>query len=168
LRATEGGWKARGLDGDARCVEAWAEALPFRDASLDAVVSHRAPHQFAEADVFAAEARRILKSGGVLGIADQSPPDGYEEWHNDFERMRDPTHEHARSPREWRAVFEGAGLTIRVTDVVYQEHDVIEWLDRVDCPPDRREECLKMLDEIPDEIRDVYRPATVDGRLRMR
>jgi len=168
LLATKVGWRERGLDGEAKCVEAWAEALPFLGASLDAVVSHRAPHQFADVDAFASEARRVLNARGVLAIADQSPPDGYETCHNDLERMRDPTHEHARSPREWRAVFEGAGLKIRSTDVVYQYHDVEEWFDRVDCPPDRREAALEMLEAIPDEIRDVYRPETVDGRLKMR
>jgi ubiquinone/menaquinone biosynthesis C-methylase UbiE len=168
LLATRGGWLKRGFDGEARCVEAWAEALPFAEGSIDAVISHRAPHQFADADAFAREARRVLKPDGTLGIADQSPPDGYETWHNDFERMRDPTHEHARSPSEWHGVFTRAGLTVRAVDVVYQQHDVEEWLERVDCPPDRRAVALKMLDEIPDEIRDVYRPEMLDGRLRMR
>lgn len=156
LLATKQGWRERGFDGDARCVEAWAEALPFADASLDAVVSHRAPHQFSDADAFAREAARIVKPGGIVAIADQSPPDGYETWHNDLERMRDPTHEHARSPHEWHAVLEGAGLTVRATDVVYQEHDVEEWFDRVDCPPDRRKQARTMLDATPEEIRDVY------------
>lgn len=168
LLATQSGWVERGFDGDATCVETWAERLPFADGSLDAVVSHRAPHQFADVDSFADEAHRMLKPHGVLAIADQSPPDGFETWHNDLERMRDPTHEHARSPREWRAVVERAGFTIGVTDVVYQEHDVEDWFDRVDCPPERREACLAMLEEIPMEIRDVYAPHEVDGRLRMR
>jgi SAM-dependent methyltransferase len=141
LLATKAGWTERSFGGDARCVETWAE-------------SH--------------EAKRVVKSGGVCAIADQSPPDGWEDWHNDLERMRDPTHEHARSPREWRIVFEGAGLTIRASDVVFQEHDVEEWFKRVDCPPKQRDTCLKMLDEIPEQIRDVYRPEVVDGRLRMR
>ena len=51
-----------------------------------------------------ADAARVLKPGGVFAFADQSPPDGWEEWHNELERWRDPTHERARSPREWRAI----------------------------------------------------------------
>jgi SAM-dependent methyltransferase len=168
LVATKDGWNERGLPGDATCVESWAEALPFRDASLHAVVAHRAPHQFADVDLWAAEARRVLKPGGVLGLSDQSPVDGWEEWHNDLERWRDPTHERARSPREWRAVAEGAGFTIKATDVVYQSHDVENWFERVDCPPDRRERALQMLNDTPTEIRDVYRPETYNGRLYMR
>jgi hypothetical protein len=52
--------------------------------------------------------------------------------------------------------------------VVYQSHDVTDWLDRVDCPPDRRERALQMLKDIPGELRDVYRPQTFEGRLYMR
>jgi SAM-dependent methyltransferase len=166
LLATRSGWHERNFGDDAPCVEAWAEALPFRDVSVDAVVSHRAPHQFADVDAFVHEAKRVSKN--VVAIADQSPPDGFEDWHNDFERTRDPTHERARSPREWRAVFDAAGLHVRATDVVYQEHDFEEWLDRVDCPADRREACREMLETIPDEIKGVYSPEKTDGRLRMR
>ena len=164
LLATKHGWRERGFGGEARCVEAWAEALPFADNVLDGVVSHRAPHQFANVDVFADEARRVLKRRGVLAIADQSPPDGYESWHDDLERMRDPTHEHARSPHEWHDVLTRAGFSVTATDVVYQDHDVAEWFDRVACPPERREQALEMLRTIPDEIAEVY---AFDG-VRMR
>ncbi|HYZ92371.1 MAG TPA: methyltransferase domain-containing protein [Actinomycetota bacterium] len=162
------GWRERRLAGSPRSVEAWAESLPFADGSLDAVVAHRAPHQFADAAAWAAEARRTLKKGGVFALADQSPPDGWEQWHNELERWRDPTHERARSPSEWRAIAEGAGFTVRDTDVVYQTHDVEDWLDRVDCPADRREHALQMLRDIPNEIGGVYQPQTYNGRLHMR
>jgi SAM-dependent methyltransferase len=168
LLATRAGWTERSLDGDARCVESWAESLPFRDGTLDAVVAHRAPHQFSNPDAWAAEAHRVLRPGGVFGLSDQSPPDGFETWHNDFERLRDPTHEQARSLAEWRVIAEGAGLAVRGTDVVYQYHDVEDWMARVDCAGEQRDAVLRMLDQIPDPIRDVYQPQVVDGRLKMR
>lgn len=168
LEAGRAGWRERDLPGDARCVETWAEHLPFADASFDAVVAHRAPHQFADAESWAKDSRRVLRPGGVFALADQSPPDGWEDWHNELERWRDPTHERARSPREWRAVAEGAGFTVSDVDVVYQSHDVEDWLDRVDCPIDRREHALQMLRDIPNDIRDAYRPQTTNGRLYMR
>jgi SAM-dependent methyltransferase len=164
LLAARKGWSERNLPGIARCVETWAEALPFADTSLDAVVAHRAPHQFADVDSFAAEAYRVLKPGGVLGLADQSPLDGWEDWHNSLERMRDPTHEYARSPRQWREIVERAGFTLRATEVVYQSHDLEDWMDRVSCPEDRRVAVRRMFADIPEEIRDVYRPEA--GRFR--
>lgn len=168
LLATRAGWSERFGSRRVPLVEAWAEGLPFGDACLDAVVAHRAPHQFADAETWSKEAARVLKPGGVLGLSDQSPPDGWEEWHNQLERWRDPTHERARSPHEWRAVVESAGFRVRSEDVVYQAHDLEDWLDRVDCPTDRREKALEMLRDVPAEIRDVYRPHTADGRLYMR
>jgi SAM-dependent methyltransferase len=168
LLATKKGWAERELPNGARCVEAWAEALPFRDGTLDAVVAHRAPHQFADAHTFASEAHRVLRRGGVFGIADQSPPDGWETWHNDLERTRDPTHEWARSPREWREVVEAAGLKLRASAVVYQTHDLEDWLDRVSAPEERRRVVRRALAEIPEDIRDIYRPEVVDGKHRFR
>jgi SAM-dependent methyltransferase len=168
LLATRDGWRERGLRGDAKTVEAWAEHLPFRDASFDAVVSHRAPHQFADQHAFAREAGRILKPGGILGVADQSPPDGFEDWHNSLERLRDPTHEHARSPHEWKAIVESAGLAWEQSDVVYMPHDVEEWMDRVDCPDDARGPVRERLTNAPDDLKAIYGIQTVDGRLRMR
>lgn len=168
LLATQKGWKERDLAGRARCVENWAEALPFQDQSLDAVIAHRAPHQFNDAGAWAAESKRVLKPGGVFGLSDQSPPDGWEDWHNELERWRDHSHERARSPREWRAIAEGAGFTLKAIDVVFQVHDVEQWFERVDCPPERRERALQMLKDIPEDIRDVYRPETYNGRLYMR
>lgn len=168
LLAGRAGWAERELPGAAALVETWAEALPFADASLDAVLAHRAPHQFSDADAWANESHRVLKPGGVFALADQSPPDGWEQWHNELERWRDPTHERARSPSEWRAIAEGAGFSIRAGDVVYQSHDVEDWLDRVDCPEDRRARALQMLRDIPSEISGVYQPQTYNGRLHMR
>ncbi|MEX2393306.1 MAG: class I SAM-dependent methyltransferase [Actinomycetota bacterium] len=168
LLATRSGWTERSLPGTPPLVETWAEHLPFVDGSLDGVIAHRAPHQFADVNAWATEAARVLKPGGVFALSDQSPVDGWEEWHNELERWRDPTHERARSPREWRAIAEGAGLTVRDVDVVYQTHDVTDWLERVDCPPDRRERALHMLRDIPSDLRDSYRPTTVEGRMMMR
>lgn len=168
LVAARAGWRDRVVGGEATLVEAWAEALPFADGAFDAVVAHRAPHQFADQTAFAREAARILRPGGVLGVADQAPPDGWEDWHNDLERLRDPTHEHARSPREWRGIVEAAGLRWQGHEVVYQEHDVDDWMDRVGCEGDRRARVIDAFERTPEEIRDVYRPERRDGRLHMR
>ena len=168
LLAGRRGWGERGLEGEAVLVETWAENLPFAGGCLDAVVAHRAPHQFADPEAWVTECRRVLKPDGVLGLADQSPPDGWEDWHNELERWRDPTHERARSPGEWRRLVEGAGFAVRAGEIVYQTHDVQHWMDRVGCPPERRQQALRMLRDIPAPIRDDYRPHTVDGRLYMR
>lgn len=168
LLATRTGWHERELTGSAVLVEAWAEALPFADGTLDAVVSHRAPHQFADQRAFVTESLRTVRPGGLLGIADQSPPDGWEVWHNDLERSRDPTHARALSASEWTELTTGAGFDVVAGEVVYQEHDLEDWIERVSCPPDRAEDVRRTFAEIPAAIADVYRPTVVDGRVRFR
>jgi SAM-dependent methyltransferase len=168
LLAARQGWTERSLPGEAVCVECWAEALPFADRSLEAVVAHRAPHQFSDLDAFLTEAHRVLVDGGTLGVADQSPPDGFEDWHDELERERDPTHEHARSPRQWRAAVEGAGLELVDSDVGFQAPHHAARLDRVSTPEERRESVRRRFAEIPEAIREVYRPETVEGRVRFR
>jgi ubiquinone/menaquinone biosynthesis C-methylase UbiE len=167
LVAVGEGWIERGLPEGARRVEAWAEALPFAAGCLDGVVAHRAPHQFRDRAGWLSEARRILHPDGVLGLADQSPPDGWEDWHNTLERLRDPTHDRSLSPREWRELVEAAGFAVLQEAVVAQLHDVEEWLDRVDCPPARRREVVDMLRDAPPEVAVAYAIGTEDGRLVM-
>lgn len=168
LLAARAGWVERNLPGSISLTESWAEFLPFRTASVDVLVAHRAPHQFRDPDAWLAESHRVLRPGGRLAFADQSPPDGQEEWHNTLERLRDPTHETARSPGHWRQLVEKAGFTDIRTQVVYQAHDVEDWLDRVDADADVRAGCRRMLTEASPDLQQAYGIGTEDGRLVMR
>lgn len=47
-----------------------AEALPFPDASFDAVINIESSHCYGSMDRFVAEAARVLRPGGVLSWAD--------------------------------------------------------------------------------------------------
>jgi SAM-dependent methyltransferase len=59
-------------DGGARYAVGRADALPFADASLDAVVFMRSLHHVPVTEMAAAlgEARRVLRSGGVVYVAE--------------------------------------------------------------------------------------------------
>jgi SAM-dependent methyltransferase len=166
LLQVHGGWTDRGLPGRAKTVESWAEALPFAPATFDAVVSHRAPHEFRDRDAFAAEARRILKTRGILGIADQAPVDGWEVWHNDLERLRDPGHERSLSLREWTELLERAGFSVRHAELVDQPRDVEDWIARVRTPEPAATKVRELCEFPPDELHAVYRPQRdAGGRL---
>ena len=75
LRLVEAGARVRGVDASPAMVaaargrglvvdEAKAEALPFADASFDAVFSNAALHWVREQDAMMAEVRRVLRPGG--------------------------------------------------------------------------------------------------------
>ena len=65
--------RAEGLDGRVRFVLADAAALPFPDASIDAVVSTLSLHHWAEPAAVFAEIARVLHPGGTALIYDVRP-----------------------------------------------------------------------------------------------
>lgn len=88
-----------------------AEAIPFPDGSFTLVTSRHAPHHFRDLPRFLAEARRILKPGGRLVIADQiSPAPDLQAWIDAYQRRRDPSHHAQRTVPAWQALAREAGL----------------------------------------------------------
>jgi len=97
-----------------RVAYAKAEALPFEDQSFDLVTCRIAPHHFDSIAGFLDEARRVLKSGATLAIADNIvPPGSVGDYVNAFERLRDPSHLRAWTMEEWRAALAGHGFAVR-------------------------------------------------------
>jgi len=62
--------------------QADAEALPFGDASFDAVLNVESSHCYPDVERFLDETRRVLRPGGVLLMADLRPAD-------QIDRLRD-------------------------------------------------------------------------------
>ncbi len=61
-----------GLADRARFVEGDARALPFADASFDAVICECAVSTFDDKELVAREMARVLRPGGTLGISDMA------------------------------------------------------------------------------------------------
>jgi len=64
----------------AHLVRGRAEALPWRDASIDRIFCVNALHHFSDRHVFFAEARRVLTPGGALLSIGKDPHAGRDEW----------------------------------------------------------------------------------------
>jgi len=109
--------------------EARAEALPFDSNTFDLVTCRIAPHHFDDVAQFVKEAARVVKSGGLVLVQDQVMPEepliaGYVEA---FEKLRDPSHNHALTETEWRAAFTAAGLTLEHVETLTKSHNFEEW-----------------------------------------
>lgn len=61
-------------------VEGDAEALPFEDGSVDAVINIEASHCYASFPRFLDEVARVLRTGGHFHYADFRFPDGLQAW----------------------------------------------------------------------------------------
>jgi len=117
---------------NAEFVEAVAERLPFQDASFDIVATRLAAHHFDDVALAFHEVARVLRPGGVFIFVDTLAPEDSESaaYQDEVETLRDPTHRHIYTQREWIAFAEGAGLRIAKLEVVRKAHDFEPWLER--------------------------------------
>jgi SAM-dependent methyltransferase len=88
-----------------------ADALPYPDASFDAVVTRYSFHHFTGPAAALAEMVRVCRPGGRAVVADvyTTTPEQAAEYDR-LERLRDPSHVHALRLDELRALARGAGL----------------------------------------------------------
>jgi ubiquinone/menaquinone biosynthesis C-methylase UbiE len=109
--------------------EGTAEALPFLDASFDAVVTRLSLHHFPRVPAALAEMRRVLGAGGRLVVADVVSPGDAEDTalHNALETLRDPTHVRMLGPGEIPELLSAAGFEPIETQTWTQEREFREW-----------------------------------------
>jgi 2-polyprenyl-6-hydroxyphenyl methylase/3-demethylubiquinone-9 3-methyltransferase len=116
--------RTRGMD--VEWVEADAEALPFADMSFDAALSAFSLQYAPRPAVALAETLRVLRPGGVLGLASWTP-DGYTAEMSAIALRHLPPPTLATTPWLW-----GDEATVRerldpVADVMEIERDAIRW-----------------------------------------
>jgi ubiquinone/menaquinone biosynthesis C-methylase UbiE len=108
--------KARELQrGQGRDNLSWAlgraEALPYADASFDAVVTRFSFHHLLEPAAPLSEMVRVCRPGGRVVVCDvHTTTPGQAAAYDRLERLRDPSHVHALSLEELRALLADAGL----------------------------------------------------------
>ena len=149
--------KRRGI-GNLSTARGPAEALPFPDASFDAVFSRFSTHHWPDVRQGLREARRVLKRGGVAVFADAIAPEQpvLDTFLQTFEMMRDPSHVRDYSSGEWvafaaEAGFKVTGVTRRMLPLEFDP-----WLLRQRTPPVMAEAIKALFTAVSQDVRTHF------------
>jgi SAM-dependent methyltransferase len=109
-----------------------ATALAFGDASFDGAVTRFSLHHIPVPRRVLEEMARVVRPGGWIVLADHlTDADGdAAAWHEEIERLRDPSHWACLTRERLLALGEAAGLELDEEQVVPLDLDFGEWLER--------------------------------------
>jgi SAM-dependent methyltransferase len=128
-----------------------ATALTFPDASFDGAVTRFSLHHIPAPQRLLEEMARVVRPGGWVVIADHlTDADGdAAAWHEEIERLRDPSHWACLTRERLLALGEAAGLELDEEQVVPLDLDFGEWLGRGSGGPAAANLIERLLGEAP-------------------
>jgi SAM-dependent methyltransferase len=109
-----------------------ATALDFTDGSFDGAITRFSFHHIPVPSRVLAEMARLVRSDGWIVVGDQVTDDDGEgaAWHQEIERLRDPTHWASQRLGRLRVMGEELGLELEEERLVPIEIDFEDWLAR--------------------------------------
>jgi SAM-dependent methyltransferase len=105
------------------------EDLPFADESFDVVACRVAAHHFDDVEKAVHEMARVSRDR-VIVVDNLFLDDRAEE----ADRLRDPSHVRNYTEKEWRELFESAGLQVDELRRLPKPIEVEPWLERAGTP----------------------------------
>jgi SAM-dependent methyltransferase len=119
---------------------AFAEDLPFADASFGVVACRIAAHHFSDVNAAIREMARVASDKVV--VEDNV---FFDESSEEAERLRDPSHVRCYSQPEWEVMLEAAGLRVDAIQRFDRRVPIQPWLDRVRCTGDEATRVVELL-----------------------
>jgi SAM-dependent methyltransferase len=109
-----------------------ATALDASDATFDGAVTRFSLHHIPLPGRVLAELRRVVRPGGAVVVADHvtSPDPDEAAFHEELERLRDPSHWACLTPARLRLLGERAGLVLEREETAPLLIDYEEWIRR--------------------------------------
>jgi len=109
-----------------------AANLPLSDAAFDGAVTRFSIHHIPAPERCVAEMARVVRPGGWVVLGDHLTSDDLEiyAWHQELERLRDPSHWASLSAPRLRTLGEAVGLTLSSEKIIRFSLDFDEWLTR--------------------------------------
>ncbi|GHO66050.1 putative methyltransferase YcgJ [Ktedonobacter sp. SOSP1-52] len=148
-----------------RFIEGDAHALPLPDAYADVVACRHSAHHFVDLPQAVREWARILKPGGRLVLIDAIVPEEQvlDDFINQIEILRDPSHIRNRSVSAWLHLLEEAGISARLERSWGIHMDVPTWTQRMRTPTENVQSILSMFAAATPEEQASLKLQQVDG-----
>ncbi|MBS1678569.1 MAG: class I SAM-dependent methyltransferase [Actinobacteria bacterium] len=143
-----------------------ATALDIPDDTVDGAITRFSLHHIPAPVRVLEEMRRVVKPGGFVVVADHvTDEDGdAAAWHEQIERLRDPSHWTCLTPLRLAALGARVGLEADGEWVVPFEIDYDEWLGRGSGGPANAELIERLLGEAPATVESFVVRGEGDGR----
>ena len=140
-------------------VLAEGDPLPCPDESLDLVVCRYAAHHLPDLPGALWEVGRVLRPGGRLLVVDTIAPEdrALDEFLNQVEALRDPSHAHDYRLSEWRRVLEKLGFRYELLSRWELRFDFTEWVAQAGTPPEDVARLEALFDAAPPGVVEAFR-----------
>lgn len=109
-----------------------ATALELEDASVDGAVTRVSFHHIPAPQRVLEQMARVVRPGGTVVVSDLLTDEDADAqaWHQEIERLRDPSHWATPTAARLRAMGEAAGLELEEERILPVDLDYEDWLAR--------------------------------------
>lgn len=142
-----------------------AEQTGFESESFELATCRLAFHHVIDREKALGEIRRVLKRGSLFLLTDNYTLDDPElaRRHNDFERLRDPSHQRLLSVAEGEAELAGAGFHVTEFVELCKRTRLVDWAQRQGCSAEVVAELEKTLAESTGMLEAFLDPKLENG-----